>query len=76
MSSCDHAPGAHEPRPFWFADILDADDRGHVPGEQRWRAFLQVDGMVCPIDPVFYSEADCLDFIRSEVLKATTICDD
>ena len=73
--TCDHPPGTH-PHPFWFADILDADDPGYSAGEQRWKAFLQVDGMVCPIEPAFLSEADCLDFIRTQILKAETICDD
>jgi hypothetical protein len=32
--------------------------------------------MVCPIEPVFHSEADCLDFIRNVILAAATVCDD
>jgi hypothetical protein len=74
--TCDHTPGAHKPRPFWFADQLDPDDDGYSPHESRWKAFLQVDDMVCPIEPVFMSKAQVLEFIRTEILKAVTICDD
>jgi hypothetical protein len=31
--------------------------------------------MVCPLEPVFYSEEDGLAFIRDVVLQAATICE-
>ena len=73
MTDCTHEPDAHPP-PFWFADQLGPDDASHQPGRERWQAFLQVDGMVCPVEPKFLSEADCLDFIREQILPAG-VCD-
>lgn len=67
--SCTHGPGQHRPRPFWFADRVDDSDA-------PWRAFIQLNGCVDNLDTGFRTEADCLDYIRDEILKATTACDD
>ena len=51
--------------PFWFAAKVDDPE---VP----WRAFIQFDGRVDNLATGFLTEADCLDYIRGEILPAAT----
>lgn len=50
----------------WFADLSDEDERDpHAP----WQAFLQLEGHCHALDGVwFYTEADCVEFIRTEIV--------
>ena len=50
-------------RPFWFAGQVE-------DSEAPWRAFIQLDDRVDHLATGFPTEADCLDYIRDEILKA------
>lgn len=49
---------------YWFADF---DPDGPL-ADAKWRPYLQMVGMVCPVEMWFSSEADCLGFIRREII--------
>jgi hypothetical protein len=50
----------------WFADY---DDDQDSDWHGKWRPYLQLDGMCFPLADIgFYSEADCDQFIRDDIL--------
>jgi hypothetical protein len=54
---------------FWFASPRQDDDE-KPPRDFRWRAYIQLPGMVDHLDAWFPSREACEDFIRNDVLGA------
>lgn len=48
----------------WFADV----DPDVTSGEHVWQPCLQLEGMCLPIEVWFSTEAECLEFIRENVI--------
>lgn len=47
----------------WLADVDES-----APAYSRWQPVLQADGVCLPFEIWFSTEAECLDWIRRDVL--------
>jgi hypothetical protein len=49
----------------WFADLADEEERNP---RWPWQPFIQITGSCLPLPVWFETEAECLDFIRTDIV--------